>query len=160
MTHSVRRTFLRACTCCTTTPAVGSETVSRRTFMATGAAALALGAAAASPLTRNAAAQAKPHRIDVHHHISPPTWIDAVKKADRANAPMANWSVQKSLEDMDKAGVATVITSPTTPQVKFLDAADATRITREANEYAKKLGTDHPGRFRMFGMLPLPYVDA
>src|SRR5262249_54992466 len=50
-------------------------------------------------------------------------------------------------------------TSPTTPQVKWLDEADAVRITRESNEYAKKLGADYPGRFRMFGMLPLPYID-
>jgi predicted TIM-barrel fold metal-dependent hydrolase len=110
-------------------------------------------------LSRKAAAQAKPQRIDVHHHISPPTWIEAVKNANRANAPMSNWSAQKSLEDMDKAGVTTAITSPTTPQVKWLDEADAVRITRESNEYARKLGADYPGRFRMFGMLPLPHID-
>ena len=28
------------------------------------------------------------------------------------------------------------------------------------NEYAKKLETDHPGRFGTFAMLPLPHVDA
>jgi len=160
MIHSARRNFFRACTCCTTAATQAASTVNRRDFVTGGVAALTFGAFAASTSIPKAAAQAKPHRIDVHHHISPPTWIEAVKKANRANPPMANWSAQKSLEDMDKAGVATVITSPTTPQVKFLDGADATRITREANEYAKKLGTDHPGRFRMFGMLPLPHVDA
>jgi predicted TIM-barrel fold metal-dependent hydrolase len=159
MTHSARRKFFRACICCTPV-ATAAASVSRRDFLAGGTAALTLGAFAASTSIPKAAAQAKPHRIDVHHHISPPTWIEAVKKANRANPPMANWSAQKSLEDMDKAGIATVITSPTTPQVKFLGEADAARITRESNEYAKKLGTDHPGRFRMFGMLPLPHVDA
>jgi 6-methylsalicylate decarboxylase len=95
----------------------------------------------------------------VHHHISPPTWIEAVKKANLANGPMSNWSPQKSLDDMDKAGVAAVIASPTTPQVKFLDKDAAVRITRESNDYARKLGVDHPGRFRMFGMVPLPHID-
>src|SRR5262245_7248235 len=149
MNHSPYR-FFGGCTCCP--PA----SVSRRAFVAGGAAALAVGA---STPGRRAVAQTKPHRIDVHHHISPPTWIDAVKKANLANPPMANWSAQKSLDDMDQAGVATVITSPTTPQVKFLDKADAARVAREANEYAKKLSADHPGRFRMFGMVPLPHVD-
>jgi len=151
MNHSVRSTLFGGCACCP--PAA----LSRRGFVAGAGAALAVGAAAVSPF--KAVAQGKPHRIDVHHHISPPTWIDAVKKANLANAPMSNWSVQKSLDDMDKAGVATAITSPTTPQVKFLDKADAARVAREANEYARKLTADHPGRFRMFGMVPLPHVD-
>src|SRR5215469_1632305 len=107
-----------------------------------------------------ASAAPAPHRIDVHHHISPPTWLDAVKGMKLDNPPMNNWTVQKSLDDMDKAGIATAITSPTTPQVTGLDKATAARICREANEYAKKLGTDHPGRFGMFAMLPFPHIDA
>src|SRR5581483_4204116 len=102
---------------------------------------------------------AKPHRIDVHHHISPPTWLDAVKSIKKDNPPMANWSVQKTLEDMDKGGVAICLTSPTTPQVIGLDKATATRVARESNEFAKKLEVDHPGRFGTFAMLPLPHVD-
>ena len=106
-----------------------------------------------------AAAQNKPHRIDVHHHISPPTWLDAVKSMQKANPPMANWSVQKTIEDMDAGGVATAMTSPTTPQLQGLDAATAARIAREANEYAKKLEADHPGRFGTWAMLPLPHIN-
>src|SRR6516164_8995373 len=75
------------------------------------------------------------------------------------NPPMANWSVQKTLDDMDKGGVATAITSPTTPQVTPLEKGDATRIARQSNEYAKKLMSDHPGRFAVFAMLPMPHID-
>jgi len=156
MTHAAQRKFFRGCACCSPASAAALD---RRRFVTGGAAALMFGAFAASGLAPKAAAQAKPHRIDVHHHISPPSWIEAVKKANLANPPMANWSPQKSLDDMDKAGVATVVTSPTTPQVTFLPKDDAVRITREANDYAKKLTVDHPGRFRMFAMLPLPHVD-
>ncbi len=53
------------------------------------------------------------------------------KKAKLDNPPMANWSPEKSLEDMDQGGVATAMTSPTTPQLGFLPAADAARIARE-----------------------------
>src|SRR5262249_53052088 len=125
-----------------------------------GIAALGIGAFAAAG--RKAAAQAKPHRIDVHHHVSPPSWLDAVKKAKRDNPPMVNWSPQKSLDDMDRAGIATAIVSPTTPQVNFLDhdKAGAGGVARESNEYTKKLMSDQPGRFGLFAMLPLPHFDA
>ena len=95
----------------------------------------------------------------MHHHVSPPTWLEAVKKAKLDLPPIVSWSPQKSLEDMDKAGVGTSVVSPTIPQVTFLGREDATRIARESNEYVKKLIGDHPGRFGMFAMLPLPYVD-
>ena len=148
----LRGTLFGRCACCL--PPMG-----RREFLAGGIAALGLGAFAAG---RNAAAQAKPHRIDVHHHVSPPSWLDAVKKAKLDNPPMVNWSPQKSLDDMDQAGIATAIVSPTTPQVNFLDHDKdaAARIARESNEYAKKLMSDHPGRFGLFAMLPLPHIDA
>jgi hypothetical protein len=55
-----------------------------------GAATLALGAAASSGFVPKALAQSKPHRIDVHHHISPPTWLDSVKSLKRDNPPMNN----------------------------------------------------------------------
>src|SRR5215210_2173030 len=102
-----------ACNCCT--PAL-----SRRDFVAGGVAALGAASFAASGFMPKALAQAKPHRIDVHHHVSPPTWLDAIKSVKKDNPPMANWSVQKTLEDMDKGGIATAITSPTTPQLTGL----------------------------------------
>jgi 6-methylsalicylate decarboxylase len=101
----------------------------------------------------------KPFRIDVHHHITPPSWLAAVQRAKLDNPPMSGWTPEKSLEDMEKGGVATAMTSPTTPQLGFLPAAEAARIARESNEYARKLASDHPGRFGVFAMLPMPYVD-
>lgn len=142
------------CTCCSGGRHLAI--LNRRGFV-TGAAAVSAFAALAAP--RAALAQAKPHRIDVHHHISPPNWLEAVKKAKLDNPPMANWSVQKSLDDMDKAGIATAMTSPTTPQVGFLSKEEAAAIARHSNEYAAKLMADHPGRFGLFAMLPLPYID-
>lgn len=132
---------MKQCTC--------SCSIGRRGFLA-GAAALAVGVAQADET---------PHRIDVHHHIVPPTWFDALKKAKLDNLPMSSWTPQRSIEDMDAGGIATAITSPTTPQVGFLPAADAARVAREANEYAKRLMADHPGRFGVFAMLPMPYID-
>ena len=104
-------------------------------------------------------AAGKAFRIDVHHHISPPAWVEALTKAKLDTPPVVKWSPQQSLEDMDKGGVATAMTSPTTPQLGFLPAAEAARVARESNEYARKIANDHPGRFGVFAMLPIPYVD-
>jgi predicted TIM-barrel fold metal-dependent hydrolase len=147
-----RRTLFSACDCC-------APALTRRNLLAGGAAALAAGAFVASGI--KAVAQAKPHRIDVHHHVTPPTWLDALKKAKLANGLRDNWSVQKSLDDMDKAGIATAMCSPTTPQLNFLanDKEASARIARESNEYMKKLMADYPGRFGLFAMLPLPHID-
>jgi hypothetical protein len=46
--------------------------LNRRDLLAGGVATLALGAAVTSGFIPKAAAQAKPHRIDVHHHITLP----------------------------------------------------------------------------------------
>jgi predicted TIM-barrel fold metal-dependent hydrolase len=149
-----------------------SSGINRRQWLK-GGAALALGAGVtasgftvesfaqgmSNPNAKPAAPAVKPHRIDVHHHISPPTWLDAVKSMKQDNPPLANWSLQKTLDDMDKGGVAVSITSPTTPQTFGLKAADAARIAKESNEYAKKLETDHKGRFGTWAMLPLPHID-
>jgi hypothetical protein len=114
MLQSTKHRLSTRCNCCMVPFA--ATAVSRRELLAGGAAALAIGTAAAFAPT--VFAQATPHRIDVHHHVSPPTWLDAVKSMKKDNPPMVSWSVQKSLDDMDKGGVsATAITSPTTPQV-------------------------------------------
>jgi 6-methylsalicylate decarboxylase len=152
---TLRHRLFSTCACCAE-PFVATG-ISRRQLIAGGAAAVALGGLAG--FAPKVFAQARPHRIDVHHHISPPTWLEALKKINRTNPPMANWSVQKTIEDMDKGGVATAITSPTTPQLKPLERDEAVRVARESNEFAKKLEADHPGRFGTFAMLPLPHID-
>jgi hypothetical protein len=155
MQQSTKQGLSANCGCCIgPTAGVG---VSRRQILASGAAAVAV--ATVAGFAPKVFAQAAPHRIDVHHHVSPPTWLDAIKSIKKDNPPMANWSVQKTLDDMDKGGVATAITSPTTPQVIGLDKAVAARVARESNEFAKKLESDHKGRFGTFAMLPFPHVD-
>src|SRR5215831_13087322 len=129
----------------------------RRQWLAGSAAVLAVGTATGSAPKSFGQANAK--CIDVHHHVSPPTWLDAVKSMKRDNPPMVNWSVQKTLDDMDNGGVATAIISPTTPQVIGLDKSTSVRIARESNEYCKKLESDHKGRFGTFAMLPFPHID-
>lgn len=130
----------------------------RREFLSAVSAIGAMGALTASGLATSAEL-AKPHRIDVHHHISPPPWVVELKKAKLDTPPVNNWTIQRSLDDMDRAGVATSITSPTLPAVGFLGPKEAADVARASNEYARKLTQDHPGRFGMFALLPMPHVD-
>jgi predicted TIM-barrel fold metal-dependent hydrolase len=141
-----------ACGC--STQATGLPDAGRRGFVA-GAAAFGALAASGCATTQSAA----PHRIDVHHHISPPAWVTALKAAKLDSPPVNNWTPQKSIEDLDRGGVATAITSPTLPAAGFLNAQDAAAVVRASNEYARKLADDSKGRFRMFAMLPMPHVD-
>ena len=98
--------------------------------------------------------------IDVHHHISPPTFVTALAKYKLGERPMVDWTPARSIEDMDRAGVSLSISSITTPGVWFSNDADACILARECNDYAAKLATQHPGRFGVFASLPLPAVDG
>jgi predicted TIM-barrel fold metal-dependent hydrolase len=94
-------------------------------------------------------------RIDVHHHASPPTWLEAVR--GQIDPLATNWSVQRSLADMDQAGVAMAMLSVTTPGVvlRNQDRAAGRRLARESNEWQAKLTSDHRGRFGFFAALPM-----
>ncbi len=136
----------------------GPVVLSRRGLLA-GAAALGVIAVAGAGIGGRSIAHGAATRIDVHFHVTPPVWPVELKEAKKGNPPLGNWSQQKSLDDMDKAGIATSLTSPTTPQLGFLDKDTAAKVSRESNEWAKKLESDHKGRFGTFAMLPLPHVD-
>jgi predicted TIM-barrel fold metal-dependent hydrolase len=104
-------------------------------------------------------ASPQPHRIDVHHHHTPPPYVAAVT-AKNVPGPVRDWTPEKSLADMDRAGVATALTSITTPALRFLDEAGAAKLARECNEYSAKLAGDSRGRFGMFAVMPMPHVEA
>jgi predicted TIM-barrel fold metal-dependent hydrolase len=142
-----------ACQCC------HSAGPSRRAFLSTASAALAGLFAAGSLGSALAQSSGAGGIIDVHHHVSPPSFITALNKYNLGERPMLDWTPARSIEDMDRAGVSLSITSITTPGVWFGARAEAARLARECNDYGAKLRADHPGRFGLFASLPLPNVD-
>jgi len=96
----------------------------------------------------------------VHHHHSPPALLAALKARSMGEPPTHAWTVERSLADMDRAGVSTAITSITTPAVSFLEGEEARRVARECNDYSAKLRADFPRRFGMFAAVPMPDVDG
>jgi len=153
MESGYRRSY-RGCCC-------DGSTLSRRGFIAGAAAtAAAVGFGRPEIAAAQATDAAKPYRIDVHHHLSPPAYIAAANANNFGELPMKTWTVEKSLADMDKAGVASAMLSVTTPAVSFTSGEAARKLARECNEYAARLTADHPGRFGSFAMIPLTDVDG
>jgi 6-methylsalicylate decarboxylase len=167
MREQNRRLSFRGCVCCNPIAAPPRRRLSGRRVLASanpvapGASAIAgagkIAAAATADQTATTAS-AKPHRIDIHHHIAPPSYVEEIKA--RLQAPTLAWTPQRSIEDMDRAGVATAITSVTTPGVWLGDDAQGRRFARASNDYAARMVVDFPGRFGMFAALPLPDIEG
>jgi predicted TIM-barrel fold metal-dependent hydrolase len=114
-----------------------------------------------------AQAARSPGRIDLHHHYFPPAFLDAQRDAAmRQNRPAAlgaaleGWSKARTIEAMDRHGIAVGILSISTPGPWFGDIEKSKRLARECNDYAAEMMRDHPGRFGLFAALPLPDPDA
>lgn len=120
------------------------------------------GGLAGCATSTSAGASAVPvkNRVDIHHHLFSPAYVAELLQANQAPPIVRGWSVARTLDDMEKAGVATAILSVTTPQVSFTDAANARRIARESNEWTMRLGQDNPGRFGSFAMLPMQDTEG
>lgn len=133
----------------------------RRGFL-TGMAALGAGAVFGpkSSVAQTPAVTTKPFRIDIHHHISSPAFIKEIAGRRTGQVPLMKWTPQQSLDDMDQGGVATAILSISEPSVFFGNYDAAIALARESNDYGAKLISDYPGRFGMFGTLPLPDVPG
>ena len=145
----------------TSAAGAAATNVNRRSFLS-GLAAVGAGATALAATSPQALAQpaTKPHRIDIHHHFSPPQWINAVKGREMLQRANSEWTPTRSIEDMDQAGVAAAVVSITNPGLWFGDKEATTRVARECNDYGAKLMQQHPTRFGLFAALPLPDVDA
>ena len=72
---------------------------SRRTFLA------GLGISAL-PLLHAQGFRARPHRIDVHHHLFPPNYRSTIASIGAGN--LTAWSTEQSLAEMEKGGIQTL----------------------------------------------------
>jgi 6-methylsalicylate decarboxylase len=145
---------------CSSGPVHSATCCGRRHFL-TGLAALGAGTAlGARKSSAQSAAPAKPSRIDVHHHFSSPGFIKEITERKTGQVPLMRLTAQKSIEDMEKGGVATAILSISEPSVHFGNNDAARALARETNDFAARLMTEYPGRFGLFGTVPLPDVEG
>jgi predicted TIM-barrel fold metal-dependent hydrolase len=155
------RWLYRGCACCDgSTLSLSGAALSRRNFMTGVAAMAAVGVSKSQRAAAQTAEEAKPYRIDVHHHLSPPTYIAASNATNFGDLLMKNWTPEKSLQDMERAGVAVAMLSVTTPALNFTSGDSARKLARECNDYGARLVADHPGHFGSFATVPLTDVDG
>ncbi len=142
--------------------------VSRREFLTSGAlvaTSALLSASGMKAQTSSPTANTKADRIDVHHHILPPPYMQRARDqilaiSDRDHSRLLNWTPARAVEEMDKNGIATAMTSLSLPGVWYEGAKTARSLARDCNEYAARMVKDYPGRFGLFAAVPLPDQEA
>jgi len=145
----------------------------RRDFLARALATLGLSTVAfgrGRDLIAQPRLQQPGHRIDLHHHFGPPTWVAAMREAGQLRSPAnpmgllspanTTWTAEQTLEDLDRGGGAAAIISITNPGLYLGDRAQARQLARECNDFGAEVVRDHPTRFGLFAAMPLPDVDA
>jgi predicted TIM-barrel fold metal-dependent hydrolase len=126
----------------------------------------ALGLSAATSAGGPARAAASRRLIDVHSHIIPPFYLAenrdriAGSRGGEISRAWLEWTPQQSLAAMDEHGVETAVLSLSSPGVWFGNPDEARTIARRVNEYSAELVRSHPGRFGLFGAIPLPDTEG
>lgn len=118
---------------------------SRREFVKTMAAAALFVQQRGAPAARSGTG-----RIDVHHH-----------RTTAGGGGRAEWTPARSLEEMDKYGIATAITSVSAAGPALYDGTEKARtFARTSNEQGAKMVQQYPGKFGLFTALPMPDIDG
>lgn len=101
-------------------------------------------------------------QIDVHCHMIPDSYLEAVKAHGMEmdeGFPIPSWNAEAHLEFMDEAGIKISVLTMPAPQPYFGDGAQSAAVCRKFNDEAAALKALHPGRFLFCAALPLPDVN-
>ncbi|CAA9965563.1 amidohydrolase family protein [Pyrenophora teres f. maculata] len=96
-------------------------------------------------------------KIDVHHHVLPPEYVQKWKEASGIpkGLKLPSWDVELDLDFMNRNNISASILSLSAPGLAFVKpASEATVLCRWVNEYAAKVVTAHPTRFGFFASVP------
>ena len=103
------------------------------------------------------------YRVDLHAHMIPPMYREAVLRAGLlvpGGLPLPAWSPESALAFMDEFGIAAQVLSISDPGVRFVRGLEAVRLARSCNDYAADQVRLHPTRFGSLVTVPLPDVPA
>ena len=100
-------------------------------------------------------------RIDVHFHVIPPFYRDAVYAAGRGPAigRYPDWTPDLAFELMDSQGIGLAMTSLAQPGVQLGTDESARTLARRCNDYAADLAARWPQRFGAFATVPMGNVQ-
>ena len=98
-----------------------------------------------------------PRRIDIHVHLIPQFYQDAVYAAGAGPAigRYPDWSPELALELMDRSGIEVSLMSLAQPGVQFGDPKKAGALARRCNEYSAELNARWPKRFGSLAVVPM-----
>jgi 6-methylsalicylate decarboxylase len=144
----------------TRSPKLNDRMVERREFLRGLTAAAAVLAGGLPAATAPARAVSSPRRIDIHHHFVPPLFEQTARERNLLNPALNGVSYRRSIDEMDRNGVASAVLSIPSPGAWYGNVELARRIARDANDSAARLVSDHKGRFGMFATLTLPDLDG
>ncbi|MFK0168840.1 amidohydrolase family protein [Streptomyces sp. NPDC090306] len=121
-------------------------------------------AGAQDPETTGAPAAAAPGLVDVHAHFVTGRYAAEARAAGHVRPDVMpgwpEWSVERQLALMDRAGIARAYLSVSSPGTHFGDDRAARTLTREMNDFGAATRREHPTRFGHFASLPLPDVGG
>jgi predicted TIM-barrel fold metal-dependent hydrolase len=101
--------------------------------------------------------------IDVHSHVLPEVYLDALQAAGIRNIdgfPTPEWSLESHLKMMDSHNIQACVLSLSAPGLDFASPDLAMNLARTINIQFAEIIRDHPTRFGAFALLPLPNVEA
>ena len=111
--------------------------------------------------------------IDIHAHISPQAFIDAIPTgkdwhgvtasavASHHHNPRTMWTPEEQIADMHSLAVAVQILSTNAVFYNYDKNAEAVAaMSRDCNDYVSQLTKDHPTRFAGLANLPMQDVSA
>jgi 6-methylsalicylate decarboxylase len=106
----------------------------------------------------------KANRIDVHHHLFSPAYLDRLGRRPapnpRSDSALRDWSPAGAVEEMDRTGISTAMLSIAVAGISFDGGEAARSLVRGNNDFGAKMVRDFPGRFGLFASLPLPDQDG
>ena len=107
---------------------------------------------------------AMPGLIDVHQHVTPQVYIDAMATIGVVGSGEGRrwpeWTIAQTIELMDKTGIAAMVGSIASPGLYFGDLEFTRRLARPCNEAIADIVRDQPKRIGGFGVVPLPDIGA
>ena len=107
------------------------------------------------------------NKIDVHHHIFPKEYLDALKSVgvdQTFGHDFPKWTVETSFKNMKKTGAKIAMQSISTPGVYFpgVDVPEgfAEKMSRITNEIMAENKKKYPDRFGGFATIPILNLES
>jgi predicted TIM-barrel fold metal-dependent hydrolase len=101
-----------------------------------------------------------PALLDVHHHMVPPVYVQALAREGRDTRGLPEWTPERSLRMMDRVGLEKALLSLSSPGVWLGNDEEARALARACNEYGASLAGKHPGRLGGLAALPFPDLEG